>query len=99
MRPPAYPLNTCNQDFDHMIEAWLPFTYLLNNLDRSLGLPDSYPFLLSTPVITKLRFIHETPRCRQSGQLHFGTCHCSIFDYSGNFGGVGGYVRTPMWFL
>ena len=35
-------------------------TYLLNNLNRGLGLPDGYPFVLSTPVIEKLRFVNET---------------------------------------
>lgn len=46
--------------FDRMINDWLPLTYVLNNLNRGLGLPDSYPFVLSTPVIDKLRFVHET---------------------------------------
>jgi len=46
--------------FDRMIEAWFPITYLLNNINRGLGLPDGYPFVLSPPVIDKLRFIHET---------------------------------------
>lgn len=43
-----------------MIAAWFPLTYVLNNLNRGLGLPDGYPFVLSEPVIEKLRFIHET---------------------------------------
>ncbi|MFN0016794.1 MAG: putative zinc-binding metallopeptidase [Pirellulaceae bacterium] len=46
--------------FDQMIAAWFPLTYVLNNLNRGLGLPDGYPFVLSEPVIEKLRFIHET---------------------------------------
>lgn len=46
--------------FDQLIENWFPLTYLLNNLNRGLGLPDGYPFVLSIPVIDKLRFIHET---------------------------------------
>ena len=46
--------------FGRMINDWLPLTYVLNNLNRGLGLPDSYPFVLSTPVIEKLRFVHET---------------------------------------
>ena len=46
--------------FDHMLTAWFSLTYVLNNLNRSLGWPDSYPFILSTPAIDKLRFIHET---------------------------------------
>src|SRR6476469_11156758 len=35
------------------IENWFSVTYMLN-LNRGLGLPDSYPFLLSDPVIEKL---------------------------------------------
>ena len=46
--------------FDRLIESWFPVTYLLNNLNRGLGLPDAYPFVLTTPVIEKLRFVHET---------------------------------------
>lgn len=46
--------------FDRMINDWLPLTYVLNNLNRGLGLPDSYPFVLSILVIDKLRFVHET---------------------------------------
>ena len=29
-------------------------------MSRGLGLPDSYPFVLSAPAIGKLRFIHDT---------------------------------------
>jgi hypothetical protein len=54
------PLNPNYRDFDAMIEAWLSLTYVLNNLSRGLGLPDSYPFVLSAPAIRKLRFIHDT---------------------------------------
>jgi hypothetical protein len=34
-------------------------THVLNNLNRGLGLPDAYPFVLSTPVLDKLRFVHD----------------------------------------
>ena len=43
-----------------MIDNWFPLTYMLNNLNRGLGLPDGYPFVLSAPAIDKLRFVHET---------------------------------------
>ena len=33
---------------------------VMNNLNRGLGLPDGYPFVLSAPTIDKLRFVHET---------------------------------------
>jgi hypothetical protein len=46
--------------FDRMIEQWLPLSYVVNNLNRGLGLPDSYPFVLSPVVIEKLRFVHDT---------------------------------------
>jgi hypothetical protein len=46
--------------FDQMIDAWFPLTYIINNLNRGLGLADGYPFVLSNPVIEKLRFVHET---------------------------------------
>ena len=60
MQPPPDPLNPQYRDFDAMIESWLSLTYVLNNLSRGLGLPDVYPFVLSTPAIGKLRFIHAT---------------------------------------
>src|ERR1700730_16701959 len=60
MQPPPDSLNSRSRDFDAVIEAWLSLTYVLNNLSRGLGLPDSYPFVLSAPAIRKLRFIHDT---------------------------------------
>ncbi len=51
---PGFPVS-----FDTMIDGWFPLTYLLNNLNRGLGLPDGYPFVLSTPAIEKLRFVHD----------------------------------------
>jgi hypothetical protein len=45
--------------FEDMIAAWFPVTFALNNLNRGLGLPDPYPFVLSAPAIDKLRFVHE----------------------------------------
>jgi hypothetical protein len=60
MATPPNPLSPRAHDFDRMVEDWLPLTYVLNNLNRGLGLPDSYPFVLSPPVIEKLRFIHQT---------------------------------------
>jgi hypothetical protein len=45
--------------FDETIERWFSVTYVLNNLNRGMGMPDNYPFVLSAPAIEKLRFIHE----------------------------------------
>jgi len=34
--------------------------YVLNNLNRGLGLPDSYPFILTPRVIDKIVFVQRT---------------------------------------
>jgi hypothetical protein len=48
--------------FERLIDSWFPLTYVLNNLNRGLGLPDAYPFVLSSPAIAKLRFIDDVIR-------------------------------------
>lgn len=47
------------ESFNQMIAEWFPVTYLLNSLNRGMGLPDAYPFVLPPPAIEKLRFIHD----------------------------------------
>jgi hypothetical protein len=51
---PGVPLS-----FEQMLGRWHPLRYLLNNLQRSLGMPDTCQFSLLTPVVGKLRFVHE----------------------------------------
>ena len=34
-------------------------TNALNSINRSMGLADLYPFVLSDPAVTKLRFVHD----------------------------------------
>ncbi len=48
-----------NAGIDVLIEAWLPLTFAVNSINRSMGIPDLYPFFLSPNVILKLTFIHE----------------------------------------
>ena len=55
--------------FDQKVAAWFPLTYVLNNLNRGLGLPDGYPFVLTAPVIDKLRFVHETIAVAAGGRV------------------------------
>ena len=45
--------------FDDLMAGWVPLTIALNSLNRSMGLPDTYPFVLSSPAIEKLAFVHE----------------------------------------
>jgi len=46
-------------NFDEIIKLWLPLTFAVNNLNRSMGHQDFYPFIISPEVIEKLRFIHK----------------------------------------
>lgn len=46
-------------EFDRLMEAWLPLTFAVNSLNRSIGQPDFYPFVLSPPALDKLRFVHD----------------------------------------
>jgi hypothetical protein len=46
-------------DVQKIVEAWVPLTFAMNSLNRSMGLQDPYPFVLSPIVITKLGFIHQ----------------------------------------
>ncbi len=54
---PAKPPQARVDDFDQLISEWSSLTYVLNNLTRGLGLADAYPFVLSAPVVEKLRFV------------------------------------------
>jgi hypothetical protein len=57
---PTAPSGDGTEPFEKIIADWFSLTYVLNNLSRSLGQPDAYPFVLSTPAIEKLRFVHQT---------------------------------------
>ena len=37
---------------------WLPLSWALNMINRSMGKQDLYPFVLPPAVLEKMRFIH-----------------------------------------
>ncbi len=45
--------------FEVLLEDWNNLTIAMNALNRSMGLPDAYPFVLSQPVAEKLRVVHR----------------------------------------
>ncbi len=47
------------KDFEEIIKMWLPLTFAVNSLNRSMGHADFYPFFMSQPLIEKLAFIHR----------------------------------------
>jgi hypothetical protein len=48
-----------DRGFDEVLGEWLPLTYALNAVNRSMGREDLYPFTLAQPVIDKLTFVHR----------------------------------------
>ncbi len=46
-------------DFRVILAHWLPLTYALNSLNRSMGHEHVYPFVLPAPVIEKLDLVHR----------------------------------------
>lgn len=48
--------------FDEIMADWVPLTVAVNSLNRSMGQPDLYPFVLSDPVVEKLHYIHRVIR-------------------------------------
>jgi hypothetical protein len=45
--------------FDRLIDLWLPLSWSLNMINRSMGHKDLYPFVLPPRVLEKMRFIHR----------------------------------------
>ncbi len=56
-------------DIATLLEAWIPMTYALNAISRSMGAPDLYPFVLSAEIEAKLAFIDGLVRARQPATL------------------------------
>lgn len=48
-----------NNDFAKIIKHWLPLSYALNSLSRSMGHQHLYPFVLAEPVVKKLDLINR----------------------------------------
>ena len=49
-------------DSDRMLDAWNPLTVALNSINRSMGLPDLYPFVVTPAIRGKLAVIHDLVR-------------------------------------
>jgi hypothetical protein len=44
--------------FLSFLNAWISLSAVLNELSRSMGQPDLYPFALPRPAVSKLHFVH-----------------------------------------
>ena len=45
-----------------IVEAWAPFVVAMNSINRAMGRPDLYPFILAPAVVEKLGFVHDLVR-------------------------------------
>ena len=45
-------------ELETIVDNWIPLAAMLNNLNRAMGHPDAYPFILTPQVIDKLGFVH-----------------------------------------
>jgi hypothetical protein len=45
-------------EFLGFVNSWIELTGVLNELSRSMGQPDLYPFVLSSAAVAKLQFVH-----------------------------------------
>jgi hypothetical protein len=46
-------------DFARLMSEWCKLTVALNSLNRSMGLPDAYPFAITPKVNDKIEFVHQ----------------------------------------
>jgi hypothetical protein len=57
-------------DVQQIVGAWLPFVFAMNSVSRAIGRGDLYPFVLPTPVIAKLAFVHALIHGRLQSPRH-----------------------------
>jgi hypothetical protein len=51
------PDNPNAERFLSLLNGWLEIMMVLNEMARSMGQPDFYPFVMSKPVVAKLQFV------------------------------------------
>jgi hypothetical protein len=75
--PPADQLDAVvkPKTFEEKILAWAQLSIALNGINRSMGLGDIYPFVLSPTVVAKLHFIAEVIGDRASFHAPPQTAH------------------------
>ena len=60
-------LGVLDRDFLAFVNAWVALTALLNEMSRSMGVHDFYPFVLSLPAVRKLHFVHRVVNANANG--------------------------------
>jgi hypothetical protein len=55
------------KDFETIFQYWLPLTFAMNTINRSMGGQDLYPFVINPKVKEKLRFVHKVIHSQRVG--------------------------------
>ncbi len=56
---PIDPTDRSRDGMQRWVAAWMELTVALNELNRCMGHPDLYPFVLSKQALEKLQFVHD----------------------------------------
>ena len=75
-----------------VVNGWIELTGALNEVTRSMGEPDFYPFVLSRPAVRKLHFIHKVVKHAAGGLSRGGspTGAAGVASGDGSSTGAGG---------
>lgn len=46
-------------DFETIVGTCMPLSFAVNSINRAMGIPDVYPFVITPVVIHKMEFIHQ----------------------------------------
>ncbi len=63
----AAPILKLPREFEDLLERWLALSEASNMINRCMGLPDLYPFVITDQVAEKLRYVHELVQAK--GQI------------------------------
>ncbi len=69
--PPEVQAKPEPDAFDLLLARWLALSEAANSINRCMGLPDLYPFVISPPVAEKLRFVDNLLGERQGASAPF----------------------------
>ncbi len=64
--------------FLELVNGWMELTGVLNELSRSMGVADFYPFVLSAPALRKLHFVHRLVGATARGEPPPATAPASV---------------------
>lgn len=73
-QPAPDSARAASEPFDKTLARWLVLSEASNSINRCMGLPDLYPFVISPTVAEKLGFVHELIA---GGQASAGTAQAA----------------------